>query len=426
MLDNPTLEEKEALSGFMKKDYSKSKSITVNLKKFQKRLDETRFVGVTIKDLLENYYKENILSNQKLEEIYNKKLNLFFEEILFEFKNKKSANILNKILLEKSENYIKIKSDYNKNNKILKESLISVMKAIDNLPKNPQSLPIFATNITGNPHYFDRNNLAGKLLIIFLEEIEPEKIKRKNAEELSELYYKNNLLIDEMSNMVLAVNLIGYVQAEYAKNEGYQEIPKEAKDDVKYETQYEVHQENYDEFQPKVQYEVHQGWLEFYKKCEPFQITLYNLTKIKRVETEQKRCLVVENPAVFTALISNEKMRDFPIVCTYGQVKLAGIILLDYLVKSGTTLYYSGDIDPEGMLIADRLKSRYKDNLQFIGFDEKTYKSNKSTVKISDSRLKKLKLLKDKTLQVLAQMVEQEGIAAYEEMNVMEIIERLV
>lgn len=409
VLDNPTLEEKEAISGFMKKDYSKSKSITINLKKFQKRLDETRFEGVTIKDLLENYYNENILSNQKLEEIYNEKLNLFFEEILVEFKDKNSANILNKILFEKSENYIKIKSDYNKNNKILKESLISVMKGIDNLPKNPQSLPIFSTNITGNPHYFDKNNLAGKLLIIFLEEKEPEKIKRKNAEELSELYYKNNLLIDEMSNMVLGVNLIGYVEK---SKEMQQEIKEENEGNLNYE------------FKQDVQYDIHQGWLEFYKKHEPFQITLYNLTKVKQIETNIKKCLVVENPAVFTALISNEKMREFPIVCTYGQVKLAGIILLDYLVKSGTTLYYSGDIDPEGMLIADRLKSRFKENLQFIGFDIETYLLNKSTVKISDSRLKKIKLLKDKDLQALAEVVEKEGMAAYEEMNIMRIIRK--
>lgn len=409
ILDNPTLEEKEAISGFMKKDYSKSKSITVNLKKFQKRLDETRFQGVTIKDLLENYYNENILSNQKLEEIYNEKLNIFFEEILLNFKNKKSANILNKILFEKSENYIKIKSDYNKNNKILKESLISVMKGIDNLPKYPQSLPIFSTNITGNPHYFDKNNLAGKLLIIFLEENEPEKIKRKNVEELSELYYKNNLLIDEMSNMVLGVNLIGHVER---SKEMQQEFREEYKCDVNYE------------FKQEVQYDVHQGWLEFYKKHEPFQITLYNLTKVKRIETNIKKCLVVENPAVFTALISDENMRDFPIVCTYGQVKLAGIILLDYLVKSGTTLYYSGDIDPEGMLIADRLKNRFKESLKFIGFDIKTYLLNKSNVKISDSRLKKLKLLKDKELQILAEMVEQETTAAYEEKNIRWIIEK--
>jgi len=136
ILDNPTLEEKEALSGFMKKDYSKAKSITVNLKKFQKRLDETRFAGISIKDLIEAYYKESILANKIKEQIYNEKLEKFFEEILLEFRGKESANILKKILLEKSENYIKIKLDYNKSRDILKENLITVMSGIDNLPKH--------------------------------------------------------------------------------------------------------------------------------------------------------------------------------------------------------------------------------------------------------------------------------------------------
>ena len=58
-IDNPSNEEKEALSGFMKKDYRKNKSILVNLKKFQKRLDETRFSGVSIKEILENTMKGN-------------------------------------------------------------------------------------------------------------------------------------------------------------------------------------------------------------------------------------------------------------------------------------------------------------------------------------------------------------------------------
>jgi len=384
ILDNPTLEEKEALSGFMKKDYSRSKSITVNLKKFQKRLDETRFAGITVKDLIEAYYNESILANKIKEQIYNENLEKFFEEILLEFKEKESSNILNKILLERSENYIKIKSDYNKSRDILKENLISVMRGIDKLPKETLSLPIFSTNITGNPNYFDKDAQAGKLLIIFLEERENGKKKRKTSEEISELYYKNNLLIDEMSNMVLAVNLIAYSDNN-----------------------------------------IHQGWLEFYNRHEPMQITLYNLTKIERIETKRQKCLVVENPAVFTALIANEKIKDFSIVCTYGQVKLAGILLLDHLVKSGTTLYYSGDIDPEGMLIADKLKSRFMENINFIGFDRKTYENNKSTVKISDIRLKKLQSLKDESLKELGRLVREEGIAAYEEKNINGIIENI-
>ena len=152
----------------------------------------------------------------------------------------------------------------------------------------------------------------------------------------------------------------------------------------------------------------------------PVQFTIRRL-----IETKRQKCLVVENPAVFTALIANEKIKDFSIVCTYGQVKLAGILLLDHLVKSGTTLYYSGDIDPEGMLIADKLKSRFMENINFIGFDRKTYENNKSTVKISDIRMKKLELLKDEDLKELGKLVQQEGVAAYEEKNIEGIIERI-
>ena len=42
-------------------------------------------------------------------------------------------------------------------------------------------------------------------------------------------------------------------------------------------------------------------------------------------------------------------------MCTYGQVRLSGIILLNLLIESGLKIYYSGDLDPEGIQIADKL-----------------------------------------------------------------------
>ena len=65
IIGNPTREEKEALSGFMKKDYSRNKNISISLKSFQKRLDETRFSGVTIKEILEQYFGEEIISHKE-------------------------------------------------------------------------------------------------------------------------------------------------------------------------------------------------------------------------------------------------------------------------------------------------------------------------------------------------------------------------
>ncbi len=44
-VDNLTIEEKEALTGFLKKNYYKD-SISIKLDKFQEALDSTRFQGL--------------------------------------------------------------------------------------------------------------------------------------------------------------------------------------------------------------------------------------------------------------------------------------------------------------------------------------------------------------------------------------------
>ena len=201
-------------------------------------------------------------------------------------------------------------------------------------------------------------------------------IKRpSNSEELAEMYYKNNILIDDLSNMVLCRNILAY------KGE-----------------------------------KIHKAWQGFFEHSEPFQIMLSNLSKIDKLEVNGRKCLVVENPSVFTYL--SETLKNFPIICTYGQVKLAGIVLLDLLVEQNVMVYYSGDIDPEGMQIADRLKIRYGNNLKLIGFDKDTYYKNVSNVILNNSRIKKLDRLKSKELIDLAVVLRENKKVAYEEMNI--------
>ena len=152
------------------------------------------------------------------------------------------------------------------------------------------------------------------------------------------------------------------------------------------------------------------------------QVTLYNLSQIDEVLLDDNikkynSCFIVENPGVFTNMMQDESLKEIPIVCTYGQVKLAGIILLNKLVKSGIHLYYSGDIDPEGMQIADKLKQRFRENLTLIGFDEETYIRNKSNVALSEIRIKKLDNLIDDDLKKTAELLKISKVAAYEELN---------
>lgn len=393
VINNPNGLERQALSGLMKKDYSKNKSISINLKVLTKRLEDTKFQGADLKDTINEYFKEEIKTKKEKNESYEIEIEKFFETILDDNTNTKIYKYLQEIISSKNETYNKLKKYYNKDKEELKKALLNVCKGINNLPNEKIRIPVFASDITGNPHGFDRNTICGKIFIMLLCYIENMKIPR-NTEELLEVYYNHNLLIDDVSNMVLCKNIKGYRKEEINKEQSY------------------------------TKYIKHNGLEWFSKYDEPIYLNLYNLSNIAFLEENHKynEVVVMENPAVFMEVAEKTKNRDFPIVCTYGQVKLSGLILLDMLVKQNYKIYYSGDIDPEGIQIADKLKSRYNKNLYFLGFDINTYRNNLSNVKISNTRLKKLKKNKSEYLKAICEEVNLIKKASYEEKNIEEIV----
>lgn len=58
---------------------------------------------------------------------------------------------------------------------------------------------------------------------------------------------------------------------------------------------------------------------------------------------------VVENEMVFTYLIHNLGNRQYTLLCTSGQPRSAVQLLLPMILKSGAQIYYSWDIDPDGI-----------------------------------------------------------------------------
>lgn len=393
IINNPSELERQVFSGLMKKDYSKNKSISINLKVLTKRLEDTKFQGADLKDTINEYFKEEIKTKKEKNESYEIEIEKFFETILDDNTNTKIYKYLQEIISSKNETYNKLKKYYNKDKEELKKALLNVCKGINNLPNEKIRIPVFASDITGNPHGFDRNTICGKIFIMLLCYIENMKIPR-NTEELLEVYYNHNLLIDDVSNMVLCKNIKGYKKEE------------------------SMHE------QSDNKYIKHMGLESFSEYDEPIYLNLYNLSNIAFLEENYKynEVVVMENPAVFMEVAEKTKNRDFPIVCTYGQVKLSGLILLDMLVRQNYKIYYSGDIDPEGIQIADKLKSRYNDNLYFLGFDINTYRNNLSNVKISNTRLKKLEKIKSKYLKVICEEVNLIKRASYEEKNIEEIV----
>ena len=104
----------------------------------------------------------------------------------------------------------------------------------------------------------------------------------------------------------------------------------------------------------------------FFKQQEPMRLTLYTLGKSSGDafggRRRQSLCHC-ENPAVFSEIVRRHPKTAA--VCTDGQPRLAAFVLMD-LLKAHTVFYYMGDYDPEGLLIAQRLKERYGDRLVFV------------------------------------------------------------
>lgn len=379
-LDNLTMEEKEALTGFLKKNYYKT-STTINIERFQAALESTPFEGLSLIEILEEYFGNDILTHREKVEIYNEEREKFFEEILNSIDGI-AYNWLEFVLSNRENAYRLISQGYNKNKKELKRDLLFAAKGLNNLPflnKEKERLAIFASKISKNPHTFDENTNCGKLFlngIVYILDLDYPM----DAEEKAETLYKAGIIKDEISNYTICSGLLAYKNGE-----------------------------------------IHEGWEGFYKSSEPLQLSIWNLSKIDKVISLDNKVYIFENPTVFSEIL-HRLPNKLSLVCTYGQVKLASLILLDKLIENKTTLYYSGDFDPEGLIIADKLKTRYKDNLILWRYSKDDYIKSISKNKIDESRIKKLDRLEDETLISIGNLIKEYEYAGYQE----SILEELV
>lgn len=392
VLRDITAEEKEALSGFLKKDLARHKNVSVKIAQFEKCLEETRFSGVQLKDLLEGYFHKKLHSNKEIRQRYKVERSSFFEELAEKYYGTPGGEWLIAAGQKKSYVYKTLIQRYDTQKEELRRDLEIVCRAVNQLPQSGEEkvhLPVYASLLTKNPHALDGETGCGKLLLVALADYLQCENPR-NAEERAELYYKAGLLIDEVSNYVICCGL----QAFTAEGE-------------------------------------HLGWTGFYQAGEPLLVTLSNLGHIKRVVSPPSQVFVLENPAVFTAILDSvrehsqgqRQRRIPPLVCTYGQLKIAALALLDLLAKEGTLIYYAGDFDPEGILIADRLCARYGEKLRLWRYTAEDYAKAISCKFLNSRRLKMLDSLQNKELVALGEQIRQRRLAGYQELLLEELRE---
>ncbi len=412
-LANLQPEEKSALSGLLRKDYTRQKSAVLKVARIAAALGWTRFAGLDLEEVVLAYWGTEILPKRKERQDYLARRQEYFDAIGREisrrdFSGQKfpgqevagraAGDWLAGAFIPGNNAYKTLITRYDQNPEGLRRDLLAVGRALNELPYlsgEKVQLPLFASRIAADPHYFDDGAGAGQLLIYGLMHIFGAR-KPETAAEKAELLYRGGLYNNEVPNFTICSGLLGYVKGG----------------------------------------EPHQGWLGFYRAGEPLQVSLGNLSRLERVESPRGVAFVVENPAVFAALLSktdiaspstasptaaSSAVAPPPLVCTNGQVNLASLVLLDLLAKSGARLLYSGDFDPEGLLIADKLKGRYGAGLEFWHYMALDYKKTLSPQKIAPRRLKQLSRLRSNELASLGRVIAEIGYAGYQELLIDEL-----
>ena len=160
---------------------------------------------------------------------------------------------------------------------------------------------------------------------------------------------------------------------------------------------------------------LHRGIEGFFLEKEPMRLTLHTMGSIEVIRAQRKQVYVVENPAVFSVLTA--RYPECAAVCINGQPRLAALLLLDSL-KGSHRFFYAGDFDPEGILIAQRLKERYGESLHLWKYDKKWYLQFLSEVELNPRRLKKLEQVYiDELLEIRECMKKKKARAAKFPMN---------
>ena len=97
-------------------------------------------------------------------------------------------------------------------------------------------------------------------------------------------------------------------------------------------------------------------------------------------------------------------------------MELKKIFSLVYIPDSPANFVKSGDLDPEGILIAQKLSRYYKGEFHYWHMETEDYEKCKSEEVISPKRMKILERITDDRLKPVVERIKAYGTAGYQEM----------
>jgi len=393
-LDNLSIEEKESFEGFFQKSFQRQKSAVISAKKIEQSLADSRFSGIGLYELLVAYFGGSLETKEEERDRIEREKKAFWIQVLEKYEDTFSGDWLSEVLKAKGRVCQFLNQRHKEYGNQFYNILDSVMAAGNALPifnDNVERLALFSARITGNPHFFDEGNVGNRILTYMIQyyvQLDASDYKTKgakfnivnretvqhSAEQKNELFYMAGILKEDILNYTNAYGI------KLRKENG----------------------------------EFHLGIEGFYQEHQPIQISLLTLSRISRVWSAVKKVYIVENSGVFSEL-ADRVSKDVALVCTNGQLHLASLILLDLFYNANYKLYYSGDFDPEGLQIAQKLKDRYGHKLHLWRYSEDSYRLSMSAVELTDHRIKKLESLKEPQLRIIASLISETKRAGYQE-----------
>lgn len=383
-----TREELELLEGFCQKNYHGKKNITISAKDLEKALEKSCFATVSLQRLLELYADEELKSKSEQKEAYTKQWNKLISAISAEYEGTVATKWLADILNTKKYGYQYLQGVYRERQDDQEEVKKIVRLGCDILNGFPcrerklEYLPIFATRLTSNPHAFDMKTVYGNYLVQLLQWESVQIPKREcktsifTSLENQRLYLSAGILRDDISNYVV----ISGIKAR--KQDGM----------------------------------LHQGMEGFYQEEDTVQVPLSVLATWEEVTCIDSTLYIVENPSVYGTLLTKWRGTK-SLMCMNGQPKLSALVLLDLLSRStqGNRIYYAGDFDPEGLLIAQKLKKYYQGIFSYWHMELEDYQASQSQEKISEKRLASLNQIDDPLLNDIVERMGECKLAGYQE-----------
>ncbi|MBR1852558.1 MAG: DUF2399 domain-containing protein [Lachnospiraceae bacterium] len=400
VLSDATEDEREALVRVLGRkakvpSEEEISEVSFSMREFEEALQHTRFAPISLKELLEAYFEEELQTRQEKKRLKEQGEEEFFEKLI--------ENLIQKT--GEKEEYQKgilwlraMKEEHRYGYSVLMEArrvsqenavslvwnveeVFADICAEDALAEIP--LAVLAAKVTGNPHYFDRNSVGGKLFVNALCSLTTRECPA-TAYDWRELLLQYHILPDEMSNTVITFG---------------------------------VHLE--------VEDGLHPAFEGYCAMREPGILIMPALKKAKRAYGEGKAIFIVENEMVFSYLTEHLADKKVAVLCTSGQPCTVAIRLMELLCKENIPIYYSGDMDPEGIRIADRLWERFGGKIQPWRMGADDYRKGISEERISDRRLRILDMVKCTELQETVSCVREWRRTAYQENLLQELVQDL-